>query len=285
MLLDFLDAQNSIPQPLRNIHRAEPAHDVLREQIEIVWVCNLRAQNLLVSNILGGRLERREPREHFEDQDPEGPEIGRAVVAFAQHDLWRHVIRRAAGRVRLRPALQRLAEPQVGQFAVPALVQENILWLEIPVHVPSFVDVLHREQNLRRVEPRGCHLQFLLLDQKAEQLTAGHVLHGQVEVLLVLEGAVAGHKERAIKLVDDRTLAHHVFYLVHPNQRVFFHHLHHDQGFMCFEFTQVGCPAHAKPELLQEVDVVVPLGRFVYEDGVTIRGLVDVGLAFQKAPR
>lgn len=94
-----------------------------------------RAYN--ISNILSIRLEARPPlewtltRQQFEHQHAQRPVVGTNVMAPIQDHLRCNVLRCAAERPRLAAGLQFLGEPEVDQFHVAAVVQQQILRFQI----------------------------------------------------------------------------------------------------------------------------------------------------------
>lgn len=69
------------------------------------------------------------------------------------------------------------------------LVDQDVVGLQVPVDVVQLVHRVQRQQDLGNVEPRLVLRQNVLLDQEVHEVAPGQVLHHQVQVLFVLEGA------------------------------------------------------------------------------------------------
>ena len=80
------------------------------------------------------------------------------TVALAKNNLRRHVLGDAAETEGLLfGTVHDLGQPEVSQFEVSPVVQQDVLGLQVPVDYAPAVQVLHREQNLSCVE-LGCLL-------------------------------------------------------------------------------------------------------------------------------
>ena len=110
-----------------------------------------------------------------------------------------------------------------------AAVDQNVLGLEVAVHVPAAVEVLEREENLRGVEHhRGRRERAFIgtVDQQLEQVAPGHEIHHEVEVSGVLKRTQRLHHERRVaERSHQRALAHDVLRLVQTEELALGHHL------------------------------------------------------------
>ena len=80
------------------------------------------------------------------------------------------------------------------------LMQQHVLRLEVTVDEAQQVEVLQRQQHLRRVEASGRLLEprVRLLEQQVVQLAAAAVLHEEVHVVVGLELGEHGGQERVV---------------------------------------------------------------------------------------
>ncbi len=83
-----------------------------------------------------------------------------------------------------------------------ALVEQQILRLEVAVHNVLRVQVLKDEHDLSGVESRRLIIEVPGAPQMREEFAANHILHHKIDVSLVLKGAVQVHDERVIDHVQ-----------------------------------------------------------------------------------
>jgi hypothetical protein len=88
-----------------------------------------------------------------------------------------------------------LAQAKVGQLDVPPRVQQQVVRLDVAVHEPRRVHGLDRRHGLRRVKARLGLGQHVAAHQQRHEVAARQVLHGEVEVRVVLERVVEAHDE------------------------------------------------------------------------------------------
>merc|ERR1712228_223000 len=99
--------------------------------------------------------------------------------------LWRHVLGSANDRARLREYEAR--EAQVADLCVSSLIQEDVLWLQIPVGYAAFMKVIESQCPTSHVKHRsrpsrfilGKHIRHVL--QNHVQVTTAHELHQDVD--------------------------------------------------------------------------------------------------------
>lgn len=129
--------------------------------------------NLLVEKdgVGFGFMERRQSRKHLEDQDAEGVPVYRFVVSRIGNDLWlivrrisnttgkvqgeniylwRKVVRRTAQCPR--HVLAVLSKTEIGDFYVPVIIEEDVLWFEITVNDVEIMEVVEGQGNFRCIE-------------------------------------------------------------------------------------------------------------------------------------
>jgi len=92
-------------------------------------------------------------------------------------------------------------EVEVGEHDVAVVPDQHVLRLEVPVHDPQHVQVLHGEQHLGDVEPGGGLgevLAGLLLAERVE-VAAAAVLHDEAVELVGLEVSVERGEEGVVE--------------------------------------------------------------------------------------
>ena len=99
---------------------------------------NVLADDELVAVASGVRIWRA-THQHLVQQDADGPIIRGFIVAFAQNQFGRHVLRCATQRVRAAFCL--LGESEVDKLAVAGVVYENVLRLQVTVQVPRCAEL------------------------------------------------------------------------------------------------------------------------------------------------
>lgn len=119
------------------------------------------------------------------EDDSQGPDIDllAAVLAAGQH-LGRRIAGGAAEGVEQLPRLEFPAESKVGQLRVAALVQQDVLELEVPVDDPLAVDVAEPETDLPEQTPSLELSKAGLLDQIIKQLATGTEFSDQPDRML-----------------------------------------------------------------------------------------------------
>mmetsp|Transcript_91655 Transcript_91655/g.280456 ORF Transcript_91655/g.280456 Transcript_91655/m.280456 type:complete len:208 (+) Transcript_91655:411-1034(+) len=99
--------------------------------------------------------EGQEAADKFEQHNAERPEVRDRAVPFATHDLGRHVMRGADDRKGAALVLGELfGNAKVDELHVPAVVQHDVLGLQIPVQDAAVVQRLDGDEQRPRVELR-----------------------------------------------------------------------------------------------------------------------------------
>ena len=111
-----------------------------------------------------------------------------------------------------------LRKSKVGHLDVAVPVEKDVLRLEVTVKDAALVQVLEDERHLGGVETRCVVGKAARPSQVREELAADDVLHQQVEVLVVLEGAEEVDDERVVELLEDLLLRLHVLHLRQQQQ-------------------------------------------------------------------
>ena len=140
------------------------------------------------------------------------------------------VHRRRLDQRRAHGAAQRQVE--IGEHDVAVLPDQHVLRLEVPVHDPQHVQVLHGQQHLGDVEPGGGLgevLAGLLLAERVE-VAAAAVLHDEAVELVGLEVRVERGEERVVQEAEDLALRLRAGHLVPADDGRLVHHLHGEEG-------------------------------------------------------
>ena len=129
--------------------------------------------NLLVEKdgVGFGFMERRQSRKHLEYKDAESVPVYGFVVSRIGNDLWlivrrisnttgkvqgeniylwRKVVRRTAQCPR--HVLAVLSKTEIGDFYVPVIIEEDVLWFEITVNDVEIMKVVEGQGNFRYIE-------------------------------------------------------------------------------------------------------------------------------------
>mmetsp|Transcript_15034 Transcript_15034/g.41624 ORF Transcript_15034/g.41624 Transcript_15034/m.41624 type:complete len:252 (+) Transcript_15034:862-1617(+) len=165
--------------------------------------------------LLGATGEGHVAHEEDEDDDAEAPEVALRGVALVE-DLRRHVGEGAAANVHLRVLLPDLAEAKVNELqeVVVLLLVEKVLQLQVPVHDPLAVDVIHGQEHLVG-GPCGVLLgEHLPLRHAVEELAALHALHDKAQLALVLIHVHEPHDVGVVHAQEDLCLRHQLLLLL-----------------------------------------------------------------------
>lgn len=86
-----------------------------------------------------------------------------------------------------------LAESEVRELEMSLAVDEYVVGLQVPVDEPEFVDGLHGLHELGDVEASLVLREGVPFDEQGHKVSCGEILHNEIEVLVVLEGALHFH--------------------------------------------------------------------------------------------
>lgn len=86
------------------------------------------------------------------------------------------------------PVGELLGKAEVSQSYVALTVQQNVLWLQVPVDDFFGVKVFNGAYNLRGVEEPCGIAEAPTAAQIAEQLTTWHIVHQHVQKSLIMVG-------------------------------------------------------------------------------------------------
>lgn len=108
--------------------------------------------------------------DHGEEDDAAGPDVDvYAVVGLAGDHLGRGLAGTAAGRLEHLALLLGVRQPEVHDLDVVGVVQQQVLRLQVAVHDPQFVDLLHPVDDLLEEFARFLFLQPLVLHDLVKQ--------------------------------------------------------------------------------------------------------------------
>ena len=159
-------------------------------------------------------------------QGPSAVDVGPSVVALSTEDLGAHVLGRAAEGVTPVPLGDDFRQAEVCYLDVTVDVDQDVLWLDVPIHNVFAVQVLKAEQKLREVEPSLVFSELLHFTQVEEHLSSRAEIHDEEEFGSGLEAPVEfGHK-RMRYLFHNGSLVDHWLDLLLSRQFVLPHDLH-----------------------------------------------------------
>ena len=78
-------------------------------------------------------------------------------------------------------------QSEICQLQVSSLVNQNVVWFDVPVNESQFVNALDRTNKLCDVETGGPFGKPAVLDQQAHHVPAWNVIHDEVQIAFVLE--------------------------------------------------------------------------------------------------
>lgn len=216
MILDLVDAV--VPEPALRLAEKKLVDEVNRCQrpaVRVLFDFGLLCEDLFAdlltvfSNIRSLQLQPLYFADHkFVSDDAHRKEIHFEAVVRLCDDLWCHIPGCPASICPIvRPPFPR--NSQVCDSQIAALIEHQILRLDVPVHNPIGVHILKPGENARykklglffREPPSHTHMEA--------QVTAVDVVHNEVETLSVLEGVQHVHKEGMRHTPEQRILIHH----------------------------------------------------------------------------
>jgi len=193
--------------------------------VKILWEVDLAGKNLLVDSHRLVIAERWLSDNHLINKDSQGPPVDRLAVTLVEQHLGGDILGSAAKRVGTATGLDDLGETKIGQLAVSVVAQEKILGLQIAVNDVLVVDVLEGEGDLEGVELGLLIGELAVLTKMSEQLTTGHDLHNNKDVMVILEGGNHGHDEGGVQLVHERALGVDMIDLLELDDLMLLHEL------------------------------------------------------------
>ena len=161
---------------------------------------------------LGIALERRTPGDRFVQHARERVRVGPAVDLIAADLFGCAVLDRAhelTGLGQARVDLAPLDESEVRQVRVPALVEQDVAGLHVPVDETSRVRGVERRRDLRHDLDRAIGRQRPPVRDQVPEIVSLEVAHRDVQDAVGLSGGVDGHDVgvlgggRSLGLVDE----------------------------------------------------------------------------------
>mmetsp|Transcript_17633 Transcript_17633/g.58081 ORF Transcript_17633/g.58081 Transcript_17633/m.58081 type:complete len:437 (-) Transcript_17633:326-1636(-) len=227
----------------------------------------LLAEDVVVDHLAVVVVERMIPRHHLPRQDPQRPPVNLLPVLVLLQLLGRHVQLRACPRLRADGAaavsvLVHLRATEVRDDEVTSGVDEDVLRLEIAVNDAVSMQLLKRQCHLSRVDLRSFGRERGILMQEIKELTAGKVVHDQVEPSLALESIVHGDDVGMTESAHDTSLGFGASQVVLKNN-LLPHALH-----------RVDLPAVMLPHLIDLAEPTLP--NHVQDLEVIDRDFVDL---------
>ena len=150
--------------------------------------------------------------EHLVEKGAQAPPVRSLAVADTLDYLGRQILGCATVRVRSRPCFIRLEpllrQAKVGDLDVALVVQQHILWLQIPVNYAVRVQASERLNKLRSVKAGPTLAELLVLSQVVKKLAAIEKIHHEVQLGGCLERIVQLDNERTVDLLQDIPLSY-----------------------------------------------------------------------------
>ena len=118
------------------------------------------------------------------------------------------------------------AQPEVRQLNVTVAVDEDVIRLYVPVNEAHFMNRLDGENQLGDVKARHVFAEYTEFDQQAHEVPARHVLHNEIQVVLVLERVEKLHDPFVVRLRENVAFGFDVCDLVSFQHFGFFQDFH-----------------------------------------------------------
>ncbi len=274
--------------------------DVLRlvRQRPVLLVRPLDAVVDHVGKELLGRLakEGHAANEKLVENDAQRPPVDRLRIALLQNHLRRQVLGRAEdllvgellrlavvvalaeGRRQVHQA--HLGEAKIGQLDMSEGGDEQVVRLQVAVDDAKGVQVLHRQDGLRKVQPGQVEGKGADVLEEGGTVAALDVLHDHAEVLLRLEAAQHAHHKGIVGEAHDVPLGKDLLHLVAHHQVVLVDLLHSEALPRLNVPHQVHRPVGAIADQLDHLVVVLGgqlRGNFQLPTFASLVRLVQVG--------
>ena len=189
--------------------RVEELHyEVLRlllQADQLIPPGNLACDNLLVEPHQRRVGEGRLAQQHLVDEDAQGPPVHGPVVSAALEDLRCEILRGPAHSPGGATGHHRLGEPEVCDDDVALPVQENVLWLQVPVDNVQAVQVGQGGHDLSCVEGDAGGGESLVEPHEGEQLPSAVEREEEVKVVVVLPAVNNGNNKWILYLLNKQT--------------------------------------------------------------------------------
>eukprot|EP01137_Pigoraptor_chileana_P022863 Opistho-2@88271 len=223
MVLDVVDAALHVAEAPRQIRRAQVADEVNFVRLKVFGKRNAPRNNLLVDAHRVGIRKWRVARKHFKNENAQRPPVDGVAVALAQNDLGGEVLGRAAQR----PGAVKhtLGKSKVSNADVSAVVEKQVLGLQIPVDDIKVVQVVESHGDLGGVDTRHGRGEAAVRVQVGEHFASVNILQHNVEIARVLKRGNHVDDKRAVHCRKQLLLVHYVLDLFCPHDAFLLQHL------------------------------------------------------------
>ena len=107
------------------------------------------------------------------------------MVAFTSDHLWGSIAGTTTGCFKFLTLFIEIAETEIDKFDVVVVIEKKVLWLQVSVDDPKFMDVLDAGEYLSVELASFFFLEFSVLHDVLEKLTAGAIFHDQIQIVIV----------------------------------------------------------------------------------------------------
>jgi len=121
------------------------------------------------------------------EQDSERPDIKSVVVSLVLNHFWSHVLQSSTKCISLLTVIRLHAPTKVADLDNIPLLDQNILWLDIPMYQPLLVEVINTRTHLDEEIEGGVLREVPLVPDQVEQVASARILESEVDCILVLE--------------------------------------------------------------------------------------------------
>ena len=148
MVFDVIDAIAQISQSQGGITGEEAAYQVSCRVIHAFGEDQFSGEYLFVYLVCGRVVVWRCADQHLIYQYSQGPPIDCHVMASVLDDLWGKVLGSPAQCPGLLVVWQTLGKTEICQFYMTALIDQEVFWLQVPVHYSLCMQVLQCQDQL-----------------------------------------------------------------------------------------------------------------------------------------
>ena len=149
------------------------------------------------------------------EENAEGPHVKLVVVLPVVDHFWRHVLKSTAKSVPLSLVevpigiLRNLAfasPTEVTNFQHVVFVHQKVLRLEVPMDETVFVEEVDASDGLNEEVKGSLLVETAFFFDEDEQVALRHILHHQVDILVVLQVSIHPHDVHMLQLLVDLNL-------------------------------------------------------------------------------
>jgi hypothetical protein len=172
------------------------------------WQFVFRLEDFLIKLLRILVFERQVAAHHRIEDDATRPDVcAQPEIPLPFDHLRRRIARTATSRLQSFSGVVEVAQPKVDDFDAVVVVEQKVFGLQVSVDNAQLVDVLDARYDL--LVHLGCLLLFQpsIFDNVLEELSAGAILHDQVEVVIVLDHFVQLDYMRMPHFLENRDFA------------------------------------------------------------------------------